>query len=151
MFVIATGPSRIPLSSSHVVPVISPLPLSVNQAPNTGSALDFPRGWTTVTPVRTGPLPTTSAPFAFDERRVADLDALQIGDGIERARLTADKRADAELAGAEPPYLLSIDSGNARDHRERDRSDDQTLKITHHRAAVLGTISICSAGSAAGT
>ncbi len=57
VLVIAIGPSRKPLSWSQVVPVISPLPLSVNQAPNTGSLLALPRGWTTVTPVRTGPLP----------------------------------------------------------------------------------------------
>ncbi len=62
VFVIAIGPSRKPLSCSHVVPVISPLPFSVNHAPNTASALALPRGWTTVTPVRTGPLPTTSRP-----------------------------------------------------------------------------------------
>ena len=45
-----------------MVPVISPLPFSVNQAPNTGSGLALPRGWTTVTPVRTGPCPSTSGP-----------------------------------------------------------------------------------------
>ncbi len=63
VLVIATGPSRNPLSFTHVVPVISPLPLSVDQAANTGSWFSLPRGWTTVTPVRTGPLPTTSAPL----------------------------------------------------------------------------------------
>ena len=46
-----------PLSSSQVVPVISPLPLSVNHAGEHRSAFWLPRGWTTVTPVRTGPLP----------------------------------------------------------------------------------------------
>ena len=35
--VIATGPSSKPLSWTHVVPVISPLPFNVNQAANTGS------------------------------------------------------------------------------------------------------------------
>ena len=63
VFVIASGPSSTPLSWSQVVPVISPLPLRVNQAPKTGSGLPLPRGWTTVTPVRTGPLPTTSLPL----------------------------------------------------------------------------------------
>src|SRR5215210_4920321 len=63
VLVIATGPSSRPLSCSHVVPVISPLPLSVNHAPNTGSALARPRGCTTVTPVRTGPRPTVSRPL----------------------------------------------------------------------------------------
>jgi len=45
------------------VPVISPLPLSVNHDANTGSAFALPRGWTIVTPVRTGPWPTTSLPL----------------------------------------------------------------------------------------
>src|SRR5215470_2467408 len=57
-----TGPSRNPESSSQVVPVISPLPFSVNQAPNTGSVESFPRGSTAVTPVRTGPCPTSNLP-----------------------------------------------------------------------------------------
>src|SRR5581483_1983753 len=63
VLVIATGPSRKPLSCTHVVPVISPLPLSVNHAAYTGSTLSLPRGWMTVTPVRTGPRPTTSLPL----------------------------------------------------------------------------------------
>jgi hypothetical protein len=54
VFMIATGPSRRPLSSIQVVPVLSPLPFNVNHAANTGSALALPRGWITVTPVRTG-------------------------------------------------------------------------------------------------
>ena len=63
VLVIATGPSSSPLSCTQVVPVISPLPFSVNQAANTGSGLALPRGCTTVTPVRTGPCPTTSLPL----------------------------------------------------------------------------------------
>ena len=63
VLVIAIGPSSKPLSCTHVVPVISPLPLSVNHAANTGSGFALPRGWTTVTPVRTGPCPTTSLPL----------------------------------------------------------------------------------------
>src|SRR5688500_9144953 len=62
VLVIITGPARNPASSSQVVPVISPLPLSVNQPPKTGSPLVAPRGNTAVTPVRTGPWPTTSFP-----------------------------------------------------------------------------------------
>src|SRR6516162_11074949 len=62
VLVIMTGPLRNPESSTHVVPVISPLPLSVNQAANTASLLFFPRGWIAVTPVRTGPFPTSSLP-----------------------------------------------------------------------------------------
>src|SRR5258708_18144546 len=62
VLVIITGPARNPDSSSHVVPVISPLPFNVNQPPNTGSPLVLPRRNTAVTPVRTGPCPTTSLP-----------------------------------------------------------------------------------------
>src|SRR5262249_57621728 len=57
-----TGPSSMPDSSIHVVPVISPLPLSENHDANTGSSDLRPRGRIAVTPVRTGPLPTTSFP-----------------------------------------------------------------------------------------
>src|SRR5215470_4606049 len=62
VFVIITGPSRKPDSSIHVVPVISPLPLSENHPANTGSFDDLPRGWIAVTPVRTGPTPTSNFP-----------------------------------------------------------------------------------------
>src|SRR6266513_4228187 len=62
VLVIITGPARNPDSSSQVVPVISPLPLSVNQPPKTGSPFVAPRGKIAVTPVRTGPWPTTSFP-----------------------------------------------------------------------------------------
>ena len=62
VLVMAIGPSRYPPSCSQVVPVISPLPFRVNQAPKTGSALALPRGRTTVTPVRTGPFPGISLP-----------------------------------------------------------------------------------------
>src|SRR5215207_6376265 len=63
VFVIPIGPSRTPDSCNHVVPVISPLPFSVNHAPNTGSGLPLPRGLMTVTPVRIGPFPTRSFPL----------------------------------------------------------------------------------------
>src|SRR5580658_7423412 len=62
VLVIMTGPSRNPDSSTQVVPVISPFPFSVNQPANTGSTEFFPRGNTAVTPVRTGPVPTTNFP-----------------------------------------------------------------------------------------
>src|SRR5580693_2652007 len=59
VLVIITGPSRNPDSSTHVVPVISPLPLSDHQPAKTGSFMEFiPRGRIAVTPVRMGPLPT---------------------------------------------------------------------------------------------
>src|SRR5579862_5802125 len=62
VLVIMTGPERNPESSTHVVPVISPLPFSVNQAAKTASLEALPRGSTAVTPVRTGPTPTFSGP-----------------------------------------------------------------------------------------
>src|SRR5260370_8754548 len=62
VLVIITGPQRKPDSSTHVVPVISPLPFIVNQPANTGSSAALPRGNTAVTPVLTGPLPTTRGP-----------------------------------------------------------------------------------------
>ena len=62
VLVIMTGPSRKPDSSIQVVPVISPLPLSENQPANTGSVDVVPRGKMAVTPVRTGPVPTSSLP-----------------------------------------------------------------------------------------
>ncbi len=63
VLVIMTGPSRKPDSSTHVVPVISPAPFNANQPAKTGSlSVALPRGTTAVTPVRTGPSPTLSAP-----------------------------------------------------------------------------------------
>src|SRR5437588_12416004 len=62
VLVIITGPSRKPESSTHVVPVISPLPFSVNHAAKTAPLDPFPRGSTAVTPVRTGPSPTFRGP-----------------------------------------------------------------------------------------
>src|SRR5215472_5277623 len=63
VFVIITGPSKNPDSSTHVVPVISPLPLSDHHPENTGLFIEsFPRGITAVTPVRTGPFPISSLP-----------------------------------------------------------------------------------------
>src|ERR1700752_1824775 len=68
VFVIMTGPSRKPESSTHVVPVISPFPFSVNHPAKTGSFESLPRGRIAVTPVRTGPAPGGDA--ASPEMRV---------------------------------------------------------------------------------
>src|SRR5580765_406178 len=62
VLVIITGPTRNPDSSTHVVPVISPLPFCEYQPAKTASSKFLPRGRTAVTPVRTGPLPTMSFP-----------------------------------------------------------------------------------------
>src|SRR6185312_15028315 len=62
VFVIITGPSRNPESSTQWVPVISPLPFRLNHPAKTASREPFPRGRIAVTPVLTGPTPTFSAP-----------------------------------------------------------------------------------------
>src|SRR5215472_18340010 len=64
VLVMSTGPSRNPDSSTHVVPVISPLPFCAYHPANEKRCIEAaPRGSTAVTPVRTGPLPTTSLPL----------------------------------------------------------------------------------------
>src|SRR6516164_5883900 len=64
VLVIMTGPSRKPDSSTQWVPVISPLPFCEYQPANEKRSIDaVPRGSTAVTPVRIGPLPTTSLPL----------------------------------------------------------------------------------------
>src|SRR5215467_6941413 len=61
VLVMSTGLSRKPDSSSQVVPVISPLPFCEYQPAKEKFCIEAaPRGSTAVTPVRTGPLPTTS-------------------------------------------------------------------------------------------
>ena len=63
VLVSSTGPSRKPDSSTHSAPVISPFPLKEYTAAGTGVSLfSFPSGKMAVTPVRTGPWPTTSLP-----------------------------------------------------------------------------------------
>ncbi len=117
VFVIPTGPSRNPLSCTHVVPVISPLPFSANHPANTGSGFLLPRGKMTVTPVRTGPGADDGLAAPVDDRGGADLDARDIGDRVERAgrspdgdrqfarprlRLRGGAKAEQEQRGSEP-------------------------------------------------
>ena len=60
---IVIGPSQAPDSSTQMAPVSSPLPLSEKVPAKTGVATPAsPRGRIAVTPVRTGPRPTTSGP-----------------------------------------------------------------------------------------
>ena len=98
VLVIMMGPSRNPESSSQMVPVISPLPLSVNHAPKTASLELLPRGRMAVTPVRTGPSPTFSLPLAGDERRFAYFYAFDVGDGVVCAGRAVE--GDAQIAGS---------------------------------------------------
>ena len=59
----STGPSRKPDSCTQAAPVISPLPLKESTAAGTGVLpFSLPSGQMAVTPVRTGPWPTTSFP-----------------------------------------------------------------------------------------
>ena len=63
VFVMAMTPPSMPDSRTHSRPVSSPLPLSRWQPAKTGSVQTSSAwGTTTVTPVRTGPCPTTSGP-----------------------------------------------------------------------------------------
>src|ERR1700734_2354417 len=62
VFVIRIGVSSRPLSSIQCVPVISPFPFPAKKAAKTLCVPFCPRGRMAVTPVRTGPLPTTRRP-----------------------------------------------------------------------------------------
>ena len=63
VLVMVTGMSSSPDSSIQIVPVISPLPLSDQKPAAQGTFSPvLPRGRMAVTPVRTGPVPTTSGP-----------------------------------------------------------------------------------------
>jgi hypothetical protein len=62
VLVMRIGVPNAPDSSSHVVPVISPLPFRVCHAAKTRPRKLLPCGSTAVTPVRTGPRPATSLP-----------------------------------------------------------------------------------------
>src|SRR5580700_775505 len=62
VLVIRIGVSNTPLSSIQCVPVMSPLPFPEKKPAKTPALPLLPRGKIAVTPVRTGPLPTTSWP-----------------------------------------------------------------------------------------
>jgi hypothetical protein len=51
-----------------------------------------------VTPVRTWSFADDQTAFSLDQRRMAHLNALDVGDRIEGAGPSADERTDAELA-----------------------------------------------------
>ena len=101
VFVMSTGPSRKPDSSTHVVPVISPLPFSENQPANDGLLQR-------VAPARQDrrdarahrPLADDERAVARDDRRVADRHARHVGDRVERARRPVERHA--EVARARP-------------------------------------------------
>src|ERR1043166_8230092 len=117
VLVIITGPHRNPDSSTQVVPVISPLPFMANQPANTGSSEALPRGKIAVTPVRTGPLPTTRLPApAMRVRCPTSTPATSVmawsgpsvpSSGIPRSRARSRRcaRAAWSVRGAAPPAL----------------------------------------------
>ncbi len=98
VLVIIMGPSTKPESSTQVVPVISPLPLRVNQAPKTAILGVFAAR---ENGGDTGAYRTFSyleLAAAGDERGVADFDTLDVGDGVVGAGRAVE--GDAEIAGA---------------------------------------------------
>ena len=96
VLVIITGPSRKPDSSIQVVPVISPLPFSENQPANDGLAIESlaarqDRGDAGAH----RPLARrVSGALARDDRGVADLDAGDVGDGVERPGRAVERHAE---------------------------------------------------------
>src|SRR5260221_1593056 len=99
VLVIITGPSKKPDSSTHVVPVISPLPLRDHQPANTGLLIEsFPRGRIAVTPMPIGPLPIWSFPSPGMRVVWPTVNAGDVGDGIEWAGCAVER--NAKIAGA---------------------------------------------------
>src|SRR6184192_1336500 len=106
VFVISTGPHRNPDSSTHVVPVISPLPFIVNQPANTGSSESLPRG-----KIRDacpdGALSHDELAVSLHQRAVADFDAADIRDGVEGPGRAFER--DAQV----PAALRALGKGHA--------------------------------------
>ena len=77
-----------------------------------------------VTPVRTGPLPTSSFPSPLINRAVSDFDAGDIGNGIEGAWRSVEW--NAEIAGADDfGFWRGRISVRGRPGAEEDRSKRQ--------------------------
>src|SRR5438552_2563949 len=86
VLVIITGPSRKPESSTHVVPVISPLPFSVNHAAKTPPLDPFPRGQHCRNSGTRRPLAHFQRTLARNQSRMPDLNAFYIRDRIKGTR-----------------------------------------------------------------
>ena len=94
VLVIPMTPPSSPDSRTHSRPVSSPLPLSRWQPANTGSVQTSSScGTTTVTPVRTGPSPTTSGPSPLISVVWPDPDARHVRDRVVLPRF---EQADAQ-------------------------------------------------------
>ena len=98
VLVMPMGPSRNPPSVTHVVPVISPLPLYEYQLANTGSRLFLPSREHDRHARAHRSLADNELALAGDERGVADLDAGDVGDGVEPARRAADRECEIALS-----------------------------------------------------
>ena len=101
MLVSAIGEVSRPLSRIHSRPVKSPQPLSVWQPANSGSTAISPScGTIAVTPVRTGPSPTTSGPaspsMSVTQPTATPATSVMAFSGPGRA----EAELDAEVAGA---------------------------------------------------
>jgi hypothetical protein len=98
VLVIPTGSDSAPTSSSHAVPVISPLPLNECQPaghdrPDTRPAEGEHSGH----PGTYGTETTCQRAVAIDQGLVSDLDAGDVGDGVPRPRVPVER--DAECPG----------------------------------------------------
>ena len=122
-----------PLSSIHVVPVISPLPLSVNQAANTGSRARLAARMNDGDAGAHRALCRRRAALAGDQRRVADLDAGDVGDGVQRARLAPHQPAEPELARPLFPGRTGL-RDDAIDCAEGDDQHQGSTTCTRRRA-----------------
>jgi len=83
--VIITGPSRKPDSSTQVVPVISPLPLSDHQPAKTGLLIESFRAEARRSHPFERSLANLQFSFTGNERGVPDGDAGYVGYGVEWA------------------------------------------------------------------
>ena len=119
VLVMNTAPSRKPASSIQVVPVISPLPFKENQPANTWSDR---RSASRKNGGDAGSHRTHAdlqRPVARNQRRHADFDARDVGDGVERSRRAV--KGDAKVP--RPWFGLGCcGMSSAQDDRRSDES-----------------------------
>ena len=99
VLVMRIGVSSTPLSSIQWVPVMSPLPLPIVKAANTGGevAATARQNGGDAGPNRT--LPDLALPFARDQRGVPHRDAGDVGDGVERTGRAVERHAEVTRPG----------------------------------------------------
>ncbi len=138
VLVIMIGPSRKPESSSQVVPVISPLPLSVNQAPKTGSQRIFAARKNGGDAGADRAFSDFELAAAGDERGVSDFYAVDVGDGVVRAGRAVE--GDAEVAGSGLGLGEGESAGTEKSGREvRSRIAEDSR--WHHRSVTFDRVS----------